>query len=249
MLIKILYFFVKVINRISGLPLTFSHDGEDLVLRKYLAKIENGKYIDIGANAPVWGSNTFYFYLLGWRGVCLDPLPNLKNKYRLIRGKDKFINAAIFGSKSKNQNKLNFYYYKTHKDNSTFDQERVQQLKENFGREPSSIISVPKISTQEMLSTFKNFFLQSKEIHLLNIDIEGFEIDILEDFFICNTYPWIVCVEEIGQTAESLKTKEIYKLMEKNGYMLGSRTFLSSFYVLRSKLKELPSDFVKELDI
>ena len=79
--------------------------------RKYLAKIENGKYIDIGANAPVWGSNTFYFYLLGWRGVCLDPLPNLKNKYRLIRGKDKFINASIFGSKSRNQYKLNFYYY------------------------------------------------------------------------------------------------------------------------------------------
>lgn len=249
MLIKIIYYFVKGLNKIFGLPLTFSHDGEDLVLRKYLAKIENGRYIDIGANTPIWGSNTFYFYLLGWKGICLDPLPNLKKKYKLIRRNDKFINAAVFGSQSKNQNELNFFYYKTHKDNSTFDPERVKQLRDNFGREPSSIISVPKINVEEVMSTFKDFFEHSKEIHLLNLDIEGFERDILEDLFTQNAYPWIVCVEEIGQTAETLESNEIYQLMKKNNYMLGSRTFLSSFYILRNKLGELPSDFIKELNI
>jgi FkbM family methyltransferase len=249
MLIKIIYYFVKGLNKIFGLPLTFSHDGEDLVLRKYLAKIENGRYIDIGANTPIWGSNTFYFYLLGWKGICLDPLPNLKKKYKLIRRNDKFINAAFFGSQSKNQNELNFFYYKTHKDNSTFDPERVKQLRDNFGREPSSIISVPKINVEEVMSTFKDFFEHSKEIHLLNLDIEGFERDILEDLFTQNAYPWIVCVEEIGQTAETLESNEIYQLMKKNNYMLGSRTFLSSFYILRNKLGELPSDFIKELNI
>ena len=125
----------------------------------------------------------------------------------------------------------------------------MQQLRDNFGREPSSIISVPKINTQEVLSIFKNFFNNSNEIHLLNLDIEGFEIDILEDFFDCNTFPWVVCVEELGQTAETLKNNEIFQLMEKNGYMLGSRTFLSSFYILRNKLAKLPSDFIKELNI
>tara|TARA_B100000945_G_C20409990_1_gene612060 strand:- start:1097 stop:1846 length:750 start_codon:yes stop_codon:yes gene_type:complete len=249
MLVKIFYFLIKVVNKIAGLPFSFSNDGEDFILLKYLSKIKDGNYIDIGSHKPVRGSNTFLFYLLGWEGICIDPLPNLKNKYRFIRGRDMFINAGVFGSKSKDQKDFNFYYYKSHTDNSTFDPERVKQLSTIFGREPSSIIPVPKINVAEIISSSKDFFKNNKEINLLSLDIEGFEIDILEDFFSFNVYPWAVCVEEIGQTAETLKNGEIYKLMENNGYILGSRTFLSSIYILKNQLKNLPSPYIKELDI
>jgi|TARA_S200000501_G_scaffold350569_1_gene367695 FkbM family methyltransferase len=247
MLVRAFYFIARRLCKIIGLPFTFSHDGEDLSLLKYLSNLDNGIYVDIGSHQPVWGSNTFLFYLLGWKGVCIDPLPNLKNKYQLIRKRDKFINAAVFGSKSKTKKDLNFYYYKNNRDNSTFDPERVIELKNKFGREPSSVIPVPKIDVVEMLSSVEIFFKESKEINLLNLDIEGFEIDILEDFFSCSVRPWIVCVEEIGVLAENIENGEIYKLMKNNGYILGSRTFLSSIYVLESKLDSLPSHYIKEL--
>ena len=80
-----------------------------------------------------------------------------------------------------------------------------------------------------MLSIFKNFFNNSNEIHLLNLDIEGFEIDILEDFFDCNTFPWVVCVEELGQTAETLKNNEIFQLMEKMVICLAQELFYQVF--------------------
>lgn len=247
--IKIFFFIIKVINKISGLSFSFSNDGEDFALIKYFSKIKKGSYIDIGSHLPVRGSNTFMFYLLGWKGICIDPLPNLKNKYRFIRGRDKFINAGIVGSNSSNKTELNFYYYKSHSDNSTFDPERVRQLSDTFGREPSSVIPVPKISVSEIILSNEDFFIENKDIHLLSLDIEGFEKEILEDFFSNDLFPWAVCVEEIGQTAETLTNGEIHGLMKDNGYILGSRTFLSSIYILRKQLTKLPSDYIKELNI
>ena len=247
MLVKIFYFLIKAINKVAGQPFSFSNDGEDFVLLKYLSKIEKGTYIDIGSHMPVRGSNTFLFYLHGWDGICIDPLPNLKNKYRFIRGRDKFINAGAVGLNSSNKADLNFNYYKSHSDNSTFDPKRVKRLRDTFGREPSYTIPVQKISVLEIISSNSDFF--NKNIHLLSLDIEGFEIEILDDFFSNNLYPWAVCVEEIGQTVETLHNGDIHKLMKDNGYILGSRTFLSSIYVLRDKLKNLPSDYIKELNI
>ncbi len=249
MLVKVFYYLVRRICKIIGVPFTFSHDGEDLSLLKYLSNLEKGIYIDIGSHQPVWGSNTFLFYLLGWKGICIDPLPNLKNKYKFIRKRDKFINAAVFGSKAKNKNDLNFYYYKNNRDNSTFDPDRVKELKNKFGREPSSVIPVPKMNVIEMLSSSKYFLENNKEINLLNLDIEGFEKDILEDFFSCGVHPWIVCVEEIGLLVQNIHKGEIFELMKNNGYILGSRTFLSSIYVLENKLNDLPSHYIKELNI
>lgn len=248
MLTNLLYFLVRALCKIAGLSFSFSNDGEDFALMKYLAKIKNGKYIDIGSHRPVKISNTFLFYLLGWNGICVDPLPTLKNKYRFIRRRDKFINAAVFGSKSISKEDFNFYYYKNHTDNSTFDPARVKELSTNFGREPTSVISVPKITVAEILSSSEDFFRESKEIQLLNLDIEGFEVDILEDLFSHNVFPWVVCVEELGQMAETLQNGEIYKLMKNNGYILGSRTFLSSIYVLKNQLSHLPSPYIKELE-
>tara|TARA_B110000008_G_scaffold268907_1_gene297541 strand:+ start:8745 stop:9494 length:750 start_codon:yes stop_codon:yes gene_type:complete len=249
MFVKFYYFCVKQLSKLIGLSFSFSSDGEDVILMKYLCRIKNGNYIDIGSNQPVKHSNTFLFYFTGWRGTCIDPLPNLKSKYRLIRGGDKFINAGVLGSKSKSQKKLNFFYYKNNRDNSTFDADRVKELSVKFGREPSSIIDIPTINVADILSSSEEFFGDIKEINLLNLDIEGFEIDILYDFFSCNVYPWAVCVEELGQTAETVKNTEIYQLMLDNGYILGSRTFLSSIYILKNQLSHLPSPYLNDFEI
>lgn len=249
MFVKIFYYLVKVFNKAVGMPFNFSHDGEDLILIKYLSNLKNGNYIDIGSHQPVNGSNTFLFYLKGWKGICIDPLPNLKYKYSLIRRRDKFINAGLITSRKKNQDNLNFYYYKKNRDNSTFDLKSVNFLSDKFGRKPSSIINVPTINVSKLLAIREKFFKQNLEIYLLNIDIEGFEIDILVDFFSANVYPWIVCVEEIGLTSETLHLGKIYKLMKNNGYILGSRTFLSSIYILKDKLDHLKSDFIKTLEL
>ena len=68
----------RFVNRIFGTTFTFSADGEDIIIRKFLSGVKKGFYVDLGAHNHKLGSNTYYFYLLGWSGVCVDPLPGVK---------------------------------------------------------------------------------------------------------------------------------------------------------------------------
>ena len=249
MFINIFFYLIKAFCKIVGLSFSFSNDGEDFALIKYLAKIKKGTYIDIGSHHPIKISNTFIFYLMGWRGVCIDPIPSLKKKYKLLRKDDLFINAGVIEIGSNEEKKLNFHYYKDHPDNSTFDLKRVQDLKDNFDRNPSYILPVPTITVKEIISSFNEYFKVPKEIYLLNLDIEGFEINILNDFFSNSVYPWVICVEEIGQIDETLKYGDLYLLMKKNEYLLGCRTFHSSIYIRKNIISKLPSPYIKELNI
>ena len=94
------------------IKLSKSQIRQDLFALNELKLKKSGFFVEFGATDGVSGSNTFLFYLSGWKGVCIDPLPGLKNKYRFIRGRDKFINAGLFGSRTKSHEELNFYYYR-----------------------------------------------------------------------------------------------------------------------------------------
>ena len=91
--------------RFLGFTPSFSLDGEDSILNKYFCNFHKGNFIDIGSNEPIKHSNTFSLYLRNWSGICIDPLPNLKRKYKFYRPKDFFINDWISGNlkNSKNQ--------------------------------------------------------------------------------------------------------------------------------------------------
>lgn len=241
--IIILYKILRKVIVFFGVPLHFSSDGEDYILQKIFSKLKNGYYIDIGSHHPVIHSNTFLFYLNGWRGVCVDPLPNLNKKYKIFRCEDIFLHA---GFASKNSNKeLTFYHYADTPDNSTFNKERVIELENKFSRIPSEEIQVNLVNFNDVMKSFSKIN-KSCEIHLLNLDVEGFEEKILESFFLNKTFPWVVCVEDLGLLADELNKSEIDSIMKKNGYKLGMKTFLSSVYIYPPIISRLKSQYVKE---
>ena len=244
-IIKLIYKFISKVYISLGYRESFSADGEDSILNKYLFGFEKGNYIDIGSNQPIIGSNTYKLYLKNWKGICLDPIPDLKKKYRFYRPKDLFINSGII---SKNNNStLKYYYYAEASDLSTFDINRVDKLKKDFNRIPTSITEINTLTSKDLIKIANKFFKESKEIHFLNIDTEGFEYEICNDFFVEKKFPWIICVEELGYNAENIFSSKVYKLMKENNYCLGSRTFLSSIYLRNDKLSQLPSPYLKEL--
>ena len=54
---------------------SYSQEGEDLVLRRYLEGRTSGFYVDVGAHDPKRFSNTHLFYERGWRGINIEPSP------------------------------------------------------------------------------------------------------------------------------------------------------------------------------
>jgi len=82
--------------------MTYSQHGED----DFLARLfwtpsrpagfkRAGFYVDVGCNDPKIGNNTYFFYLLGWRGVCIDPHQAFGEVYMKERPEDVFVGCAI----------------------------------------------------------------------------------------------------------------------------------------------------------
>ena len=229
----------KIFNKV-GIGLNFSADGEDSIIIKWLGGIKNGFYIDIGSYKPLFGSNTFNFYIKGWSGICIDPNPGLKLKYFLLRPNDLFINSAVV---LKKKNKKNFfYYYKNHSDLNTFSKKRMKIQKKLFKRFPTKTLNVDQLSSQNLAQ-----LISDKEVHFLNIDIEGMEDNIIRFLIENKIFPWCIAIEELGNTCENINTSRIKKFLNKNGYFLGSRTFFTSIYIRKNILKKLPSKYVKEV--
>ena len=232
--------YLKFVLKKFGITIFFSADGEDSILDKWISDINNGFYIDLGSNFPLYASNTYGLYLKGWRGICIDPNPGLKLKYSILRSKDIFINSAIVtNNKKKNQN---FYFYKNNNELNTFSKTRVNIQKKLYNRIPSKIVKVNQIKINDLIN-----MINKREVHFLNIDIEGLENDIIKSLIKKKVLPWCIAIEELGTTCENLKSSKIKKILNKSGYFLGSKTFLTSIYIRKNILKRLPSKYVKEI--
>lgn len=66
----------------------------------YLAKLARGgrTYLDIGCNDGIDGSNTYYFYSLGWYGKCIEADPRTYARIRAHSKRTDGLNFAVSNS-------------------------------------------------------------------------------------------------------------------------------------------------------
>ncbi len=55
--------------------ISYAQNFEDVMLWRALKHVENGFYVDVGAQDPVVDSVSLAFYEHGWRGVHIEPTP------------------------------------------------------------------------------------------------------------------------------------------------------------------------------
>ena len=64
---------------------SFAQNFEDVLLWRALGDVEQGRYLDIGAQDPVADSVSLAFYNAGWRGVHVEPTPAYAELLRKAR--------------------------------------------------------------------------------------------------------------------------------------------------------------------
>ncbi|MCL5798050.1 MAG: FkbM family methyltransferase [Patescibacteria group bacterium] len=74
---------------------SYSQYFEDLELDKAFKNKTLGFYVDVGANDPRILSNTYHFYLKGWRGINIEPDTDLFTKLEKYRKEDINLNIGI----------------------------------------------------------------------------------------------------------------------------------------------------------
>lgn len=58
-------------------PALTSQHGEDFLILSAFGWQQRGFYVDVGAFDGVYGSNTWALAQLGWRGICIEPSPQI----------------------------------------------------------------------------------------------------------------------------------------------------------------------------
>lgn len=197
---------------------SFSQEGEDLVLRSIFQDEPKGFYIDIGAHHPRRFSNTYYFYLQGWRGINVDAMPRSMELFKKTRPRDINLEAAISSSKQT----LKYYMYNEPALN-TFSSELVAQRAARQDNSKNykitSELTIPTFTLEEVLD---QYLPANSKIDFLDVDVEGFDFQVLESNNWNKYRPKIVLVEQIGTSIAEISKTEIGILMKKNNYKLYS---------------------------
>ena len=90
----------KTMNLIRSLlakkfRISYSQLAEDVIIFEILSRKSGVTYVDVGANSPIFGSNSFFFYLRGGRGICVEPNETFEKEHRRVRPKDRFVLSAV----------------------------------------------------------------------------------------------------------------------------------------------------------
>ena len=203
------------------LGFSYSQHAEDILLIKsgVLSVSKKGFYIDIGAHHPKIFSNTYKLYKSGWTGINIDPIPGMLKKFR-ERKKDINLNIGI----SNNGDPIKYYSYKNTPLN-TFDTDRVEELKKE-GIFPCNEI---EIKTQKLCEVLKKYSPE-REIDLMSIDVEGYELDVLKSNNWDKFKPKIIIIEIHNMNFNNPKDNVIHSYLDKLGYKLFARTPYNSLY-------------------
>ena len=200
---------------------SYGASGEDVLINKIFKNKNDGYFVDVGALHPINGSLTYNLSKEGWSGLNIDLLKENLILFNFFRKKDKNINLAI----SKNKGVINAYIFERGSGVNTTNKKWADKWKKKIGKK-YSILKIKKNSLNNVLSSYKI----SKEFELLNIDVEGHEIDVLKGINFKNIRPKIITIEIHVEKTEQIFKTEIYKLLKKNNYELISQYYQTSFF-------------------
>jgi len=204
------------VNRNSS----YGQTGEDALLQEYLPQ-KSGFYIDIGAGLPITGSNTYIFYRLGWRGICVDPISKNYRLLKLLRSKDKIFQALV-GPKS---DAITFWEFEPYV-YSTVD-ESVANLVKNYPR-----VRLLERSKRSVVPLSEYALEVPVDVPtLLSIDVEGYDLEVLKSNDWELFRPTVICVEEWLPTADIEQESEICVYLFQKGYKRVAYTGLSSIFM------------------
>jgi FkbM family methyltransferase len=216
---------------------SYSADGADCIVQSILRDVKSGTYIDVGSHHPQLNNNTYYFYQKGWSGLAVDPNIDFDLIWKHERPRDKFIPAVV----SRQEGIFSYYKFPDSTLNG-IDETQMLKYSKRFSKEEITV----EQRLGRTLDDLKNQYLAQKEIHLLSIDVEGAELDILDGANFSTWKPGVILIETKNLSIYNISDNNIINYLTSLGYRLISKTLLDTIFVLPQKnyLKWIPDTII-----
>lgn len=213
----------KLLLKIFGLRLVAGQCGEDLILEALLPYKKNGFYVDVGANHPIKFNNTHLFYKKGWSGINIEPNNSRMWIFNLLRKRDINLNVGI----GKETSEIDFYVFKE-STLSTFEKSASEEY-QKMGHALKKVIKIQILPLKEILQKYAS----QKEIDILSIDTEGFDMEVLESNDWNKFRPRFLIIETLEYRNDGTGKKlneQFDPYMEKIGYKKVAETYINTLY-------------------
>ena len=191
---------------------TYSQCLEDFILYCIFYDIDNGFYIDVGANDPNDISVTKAFYLNGWHGINIEPLPEMFSLISKNRIRD--INLNIGAGEKEGIMSLNV-------------RGACSTLNKKYFNDKEPFINV---TIYPLSKICKKYVPKDEEIQFCKIDVEGYEKYVLLGYDFENYRPKVFCVESTIPTTNIPSHQEWEYILLQNGYAFGFEYNVNRYY-------------------
>ena len=205
---------------------SFAQTGEDKLLETFFENREQpGFFVDIGANHPYIYSNTYKFYLKGWRGINVDANPGTKKLFDTMRPGDINIETGV----SLVPGELDFYTFENNVFN-TMDKQTAEGHCKEFS---INIKEVIKVKTMTLAEILKKNLSPSQKIDFMSIDVEGLDMEVLRSNDWGKYRPEVLLVECIYQDYQDIQNMETVVYLKQFGYSFFAKTLSTYFFSLK----------------
>lgn len=197
----------------------FPDHAEDRLKAEFFGPSRPGYFVEVGANEPQRGSQTWQFEQQGWTGILVEPQPDLAEHLRRTR-RARVVAAACSSPDNAGKAMTLFLCGPV----SSFRRELVA-----FGAVPLGTIKVPARTLDDILVEAA----APTPIDFVSIDVEGHEVEVLGGLDLVRWRPRLMLIED---HVTSLAT---HRVLTRAGYRLIRRTGLNGWYVPQSEAPHL----------
>lgn len=195
---------------------SYAQEGEDLVLDRLMSSTKTGFYVEVGSHHPFRFSNTYLFYRRGWNGICIDPLPDLKNLFNKCRPRDLALEIGVSAAPS-----IMKYYLFNESALNTFD---PLLAKERDGLQDYKITEIKEVQTLPLSTILDTYLPEKQVIDFLSIDVEGLDLQVLQSNDWNKYRPKFVVAECLKTDLISLIDNPVVRYLEFVGYIPYAKT-------------------------
>lgn len=185
---------------------------ERQLVQLFFANSEEGYFVDVGANHPKIFSQTWHLEQKGWRGILIEPIPELCEDLIKNRPRSVIVQAACGAPEQRGQ--VKFYVA----DGFTRSTLEKNALSLNVSFTHTDLVDLKTLD--DILEEFN-----PPNIDFVSIDVEGLQLNVLRGFNLQKYRPTLLLVED---HLHNLKT---HHYLRQCNYYLAKRTSRNSWYV------------------
>jgi len=189
---------------------SYGLNGLDLKIFDIVKDIENGFFIEAGANDGVRQNNTLILeQYLGWSGLLVEPNKKLAEVCKWSRPKSIVENYCLVSNEVKESHVKGFFGSTEYAESLMAQVASIDEL-HDINKTEQKEVEVPCCTLDSLLQKHN-----IKNVDLFVLDVEGYEKEVIEGFDITKYSPSFVVIEVFGTSKHK---DHIFKYFNKAGY-------------------------------